>query len=136
MIFKGYYKNLVNNNTDYRKKDNSININLIHFIAICVMYVILGIFILVLTNLVTEAEFQFSSIKEYSLMISDIPKDFSSVEDLKQRILEVDGLMPLDVILTFKFSEFVEMKKDYKELKHEFRELQEADVSALLLTII
>jgi hypothetical protein len=130
--FLGLYMDLVNNftltdNIEISAKEE-VNINLIHFIAVVILFLVLCIFIVVVNNVDNELRFKYISPMTYALLISDISKDFESIDELKEK-LNRDDCSVLDINLSFKFSIFLELKNEYKKLKEKFKEMQEADVS-------
>lgn len=134
-LILGLYMDLVNNYTlpfpnesieDSTKEE--VNINLIHFIAIVILFLVLCIFIVVVNNVDNELRFKYISPMTYALLISDIKKDFDSIDQLKEK-LNRDDCPILDINLSFKFSIFTELKNEYKKLKEKLKEVHEADVS-------
>lgn len=98
-------------------KDNAFNVNLMNFICMLVMFVMNGIFIIILNSLESEADYQIITPEDYTLMISDIPDNFETYDQLKDEVLDIHSIVPLEVNLTYKISEYMNKKVEFRKYK-------------------
>lgn len=124
------YKKLVNSNKSFYEKDSSINVNLINFICMCVMYVINWVYIILMTNLDADADISVITAEDYTLMISDLPKNIN-FEELRTNYLKVDDTIPIEINPTYSMSEYVLLKNQFIALKKKLRYMYVHDLTEL-----
>lgn len=112
---------------DYLSKE--VNLNFLHFITYFIIYVCLFIFLIVVNNIDTELRFKNISCMTYAVLISDIDKKKNLSLETIEETIKRDDIEILDKNLTFKFSVYTKLKKEYKKLKDEFNDMHEQDVS-------
>lgn len=116
------YKKIVNDKYEYLVNDTMVNLNLIHLVCMCIMFVLNNIYLILFSNLDKEIDIEIITPKDFTLMISDIPKDQSeSFELLKEKYLNVDDICPYEINPTYKIGFFQELKKKYGLLKKNLR---------------
>jgi hypothetical protein len=112
---------LINSDSTLIEKDNSFNVNLMNFICMLVMFVMNGIFIIILNSLESEADYKVITPEDYTLMISDIPDTFETYDQLKDDVLDIHSIVPLEINLTYKVSEYMKKKTDFRNYKKQLR---------------
>lgn len=125
------YQLIVNNKDSLISVSNTPNVNLINFITQIVMLLINLIVILIVNNLEMEAEYKVITSQDYTLYISDIHEEelTDNVEILKNEILEIDGVKPIEINTTYEISGYINLKNDFKNLKQKLRTMHINKVS-------
>jgi hypothetical protein len=93
------------------------------------MLVINWVFVVLMSNLETEVDVEIITPEDFTLMISDIPNDFRSFEELRTKYLSVDEIVPIEINPTFKLSDYTKLKSDFILLKKKLRYLHAHNVS-------
>lgn len=126
------YQLIVNNKDSLINVSNTPNVNLINFITQIVMLLINLIVILIVNNLEMEAEYKVITSQDYTLYIADIHEEelTDNVEILKNEILEIDGVKPIEINTTYEISGYIELKNQFKSLKQKLRTMHINKVSS------
>jgi hypothetical protein len=125
------YQLVVNDKDSLISISNTPNVNLINFISQIVMLLINLIVILIVNNLEMEAEYKEITSQDYTLYISDIHEEelTDNIEVLKNEILEIDGIKPIEINTTYEISGYIDLKNKFKNLKQKLRSMHVNKVS-------
>ena len=117
--------------------DTSVNVCLINFICMIVMFLVNYVFIVILNGLECEADYQIITPQDYTLMISDVDPTFKSDEELKD-MLEVLAIKPLHVNRTYKLHDYINKKIEFKNLLQilNYMEINEVNFFYIIIIIL
>lgn len=85
------------------------------------MLLLNAVFIVTTRNSDTEVDSEDITPEDYTLMISNVPKDYRSEEDLKTKILDIHNTHPIEINMTYSIGEYVELKNKFKVAKKKLR---------------
>lgn len=126
------YKKLINTDDLLIEKDKTFNVNLMNFICMIVMFIMNGVFIIILNNLESEADYKIITPEDFTLMISDIPNDFDDYEQMRIQVLELHTIQPIEINVTYRISGYIKKKEEFKVLKKQLRMMHNNDVSHII----
>lgn len=80
-----------------------------------------------MTNMDAELDLENETIEDYTLMIRNIPRTRSSLNDLVE-LIQLEDMKPVKFFYTYKMSDFVKLKNDLLKYKRMYCECQMKDV--------
>ena len=95
------------------------DLSFFHFFTVILVLIISFISFFIFTNIDSELDLQNDTIEDFSLMVGNIPKN-AQLQEIQQT-LEVNGIKPIEIIPTFKLSEYNEMKVKVASLAEKIR---------------
>lgn len=84
-----------------------------NFLCMCVLFCVIVFFIVIVRNLITEIDMRNTTPSDYTLMVSGLEKQFTSIEDIKNNKLECNGVMPYEINLTYGIHEYYQLKQKF-----------------------
>lgn len=125
------YSFIVNDDKELIDKAEIVDIGIINIICMSAMFLINCIFIIIISNLEYEAEYEVITAQDFTLLISDIDReelthDLSVIMD---DILCIDGIKPIEINPTYKISEYIAKKEKFGTMKKQLRVMMANEVS-------
>ncbi len=86
-----------------------------------VLFFVNIVFIVLMTNLDAEADIEQVTPEDFTLFISDIPKDIGNYEEIRTNFLSVNDITPIEVNPAYNINEFNILKEKFINLKKKLR---------------
>ena len=97
--------------------------NFISFISLIVLFIINLIYVSYTTALKNEIDFNEQSPSDYTLIVSDIPKEECDEYHLKNYYLDQELIDIKEINLTYNLTEILELKTKVREMKKKLKEI-------------
>jgi hypothetical protein len=104
--------------------DSVVDYNFLNFLTMLVLFLVNLFFIVIVHNLIQEADFEAITPSDFSLKISKVDHKFRDLDELKSEILEVNNISPIDVNLTFRLDDYFIYQRNLKMLKQKYIRLK------------
>ena len=97
--------------------------NFISFISMIVLFIINLLYVSYTTALKNEIDFTEQSPSDYTLIVSDIPKDQCDEYNLKNKYLDQELIDIKEINLTYKLTEISQLKTELRKMKKKIKEI-------------
>jgi len=112
--------------------DNVVDYNFLNFLTMVTLFVVNLIFIIIVFNLIQEADFEAITPSDFSLKISKVEDKFKDLDQLKSEILEINDISPIDVNLTFRLDDYFTDQQILKNLKQKYINLKASNKDSMI----
>jgi hypothetical protein len=120
--------------SDGKFTDGLVDYGFIVFLTIVVLLVIKYIFVIIVDALDLELDYLNITPSDYSLMISNVPKDIHSKEAIIDNVLTIPNkvgdetfdvnVKPIDINITYKIADYDKIKEQYLKIKKIIRQCE------------
>ena len=102
-----------------------IDFPLLNIICLTAIFIYSIIFTITMLNLTNECDIGNTTPEDFSLIISNIQTGFADTEHHRNVYLQVNGISPVEINMTYKLSKFFSLEKEKFKLKSEIKQKEE-----------